>query len=221
MSKLQKKPSALKRGHPTLQNINFYKFFSTFVGNFCPPGSGSGSGFRIRIRIRIHWPDWIRIQSGSGYGSGSEIKGWWNDSLFSWKKTTLNLPKNLEFFSNSLCLLELNKSCYLIKPVRWKSLSSHKGLSWDIPLHTPPHPLSRFPEVERPQGYTQLPSFRLTSLLIIFASCGFTISSQGLTSVLWVPLAFRRVFLLHLVSSLPVVSVLWVPLAFRRVSFYT
>ncbi len=32
------------------------QFFSTFVGNFCPPGSG------FRIRIRIHWPDWIRIQ---------------------------------------------------------------------------------------------------------------------------------------------------------------
>ncbi len=27
MSKLQKKPSALKRGHPTLQNMNFYNFF--------------------------------------------------------------------------------------------------------------------------------------------------------------------------------------------------
>jgi hypothetical protein len=27
MSKLQKKPSALKRYHPTLQNMNFYKFF--------------------------------------------------------------------------------------------------------------------------------------------------------------------------------------------------
>jgi hypothetical protein len=26
-SKLQKKPSALKRGHPTLQNMNFYNFF--------------------------------------------------------------------------------------------------------------------------------------------------------------------------------------------------
>jgi hypothetical protein len=43
MSKLQKKPSALKRGHPTLQNMNFYKFFPTFVVHFCPPGSGSGS----------------------------------------------------------------------------------------------------------------------------------------------------------------------------------
>ncbi len=40
----------------------FLKKISTFVGHFCPPGSGSGS----RIRIRIHWPDWIRIQSGSG-----------------------------------------------------------------------------------------------------------------------------------------------------------
>ncbi len=37
-------------------------FYSTSVGHFCPPGSGS----RFRIRIRIHWPDWIRIHSGSG-----------------------------------------------------------------------------------------------------------------------------------------------------------
>jgi hypothetical protein len=51
MSKLQKKPSALKRGHPTLQNMNFYKFFSTFVGNFWPPwsaGQGSGRGRKQR-----------------------------------------------------------------------------------------------------------------------------------------------------------------------------
>ncbi len=39
----EKKPSALKRGHPTLQNMNFYKICSTFEGHFCPPGSGSGS----------------------------------------------------------------------------------------------------------------------------------------------------------------------------------
>ncbi len=58
MSKLHKKPSALKKGHPTRQNKNFYQFFSTFVGHLCPPGSGSG------FWIRIHWPDWIRIQSG-------------------------------------------------------------------------------------------------------------------------------------------------------------
>ncbi len=42
--------------------MNFYKLLSTFVGNFCPPGSGSG----FRIRIRIHRPNWIWIQSGSG-----------------------------------------------------------------------------------------------------------------------------------------------------------
>ncbi len=41
---------------------------------------GSGSGFRIRIRI--HWPDWIRIQSGSGSGSETllftinDVTGW-------------------------------------------------------------------------------------------------------------------------------------------------
>jgi hypothetical protein len=51
MFKLQKKPAAHKRGHPTLQNMIF--FYCTFVGHFCPPGSGSG----FRIRIRIHWPD--------------------------------------------------------------------------------------------------------------------------------------------------------------------
>jgi hypothetical protein len=33
----------LKRGHPTLQNMNFKKKNSTFVRHFCPPGSGSGS----------------------------------------------------------------------------------------------------------------------------------------------------------------------------------
>ncbi len=36
-SKLQKKPSALKGGHPTLQNMKIY----IFMGHFCPPGSGS------------------------------------------------------------------------------------------------------------------------------------------------------------------------------------
>jgi hypothetical protein len=48
-SKLQKKPSALKREHPSLKHEIFY-LYSTFVGPFCPPGSG----FRIQIRIRIH-----------------------------------------------------------------------------------------------------------------------------------------------------------------------
>jgi hypothetical protein len=47
MSKLQKKPSALKRGHPTLQNMNFYKFFLLLWVIFAlldpDPDSESGS----------------------------------------------------------------------------------------------------------------------------------------------------------------------------------
>jgi hypothetical protein len=38
-----KKPSALKKEHPALQNIKFHNFFYTFVGHLCPPGSGSES----------------------------------------------------------------------------------------------------------------------------------------------------------------------------------
>ncbi len=58
----------------TKEAIQHFKtwIFSIFVGHFCPPGSGSGSVFKLRIRIRIQWSDWIRIQYGSGYGSGSE-----------------------------------------------------------------------------------------------------------------------------------------------------
>jgi len=48
MSKLQKKPSALRREHTALQTGNFV-IFSTFVGHICPPGSGSG------FQIRKHW----------------------------------------------------------------------------------------------------------------------------------------------------------------------
>jgi hypothetical protein len=71
MSKLQKKPAAHKRGHPTLQNMNFFYFCGAFLPSWIriripnsDPDSEFGSGFRIRFRI--HWPDWIRIQSGSG-----------------------------------------------------------------------------------------------------------------------------------------------------------
>jgi hypothetical protein len=49
MSKLQKKPSALKRSHPTLQNMNFYNFFFYFCGSFLASW--------VRIRIRIPNPD--------------------------------------------------------------------------------------------------------------------------------------------------------------------
>ena len=42
MSKLQEKPSALKREHPALRKMKFLNLIF-FVGHFCPPGSGSGS----------------------------------------------------------------------------------------------------------------------------------------------------------------------------------
>jgi hypothetical protein len=46
MSKLQKKPSDLKRGHPTLQNMNFYKFFLLLwvIFSLLDPDSKSESG---------------------------------------------------------------------------------------------------------------------------------------------------------------------------------
>ncbi len=37
---------------------------SIYLGDFCPLGSGSG------FAIRVQGPHWIRIQSGSRYGSG-------------------------------------------------------------------------------------------------------------------------------------------------------
>jgi hypothetical protein len=43
MSKLQEKPSVLKREYPALQKMKFINFFSMFVGHFCPSGSGYGS----------------------------------------------------------------------------------------------------------------------------------------------------------------------------------
>ena len=50
--------------------MNFYQFFSTFVGHFCPPGSGSG--FRIRIRsgsetleVRQSYSDHLLHQGGA------------------------------------------------------------------------------------------------------------------------------------------------------------
>ncbi len=54
-SKIQKNTSALKREHPTLQNMIFLNFSSTFVGHFCPPESES--------------PD-----SESGYGSVGGVR---------------------------------------------------------------------------------------------------------------------------------------------------
>jgi hypothetical protein len=55
-----KNPSALKREHPTLQNMKFLNF----VGHFWPPGSGTGFQVRIRTGPLTIEPDpiWIRIR---------------------------------------------------------------------------------------------------------------------------------------------------------------
>ncbi len=47
MSRLQKKPPAHKRGHPTLQNMNFFYFYESFLPSW----------IQIRIRIQITDPD--------------------------------------------------------------------------------------------------------------------------------------------------------------------
>jgi hypothetical protein len=45
MSRLQKKPPAHKRGHPTLQNMNFFYFCGSFFALLDPdPYSNYGSG---------------------------------------------------------------------------------------------------------------------------------------------------------------------------------
>jgi len=63
MFKLQKKPPALKRGHPTLQNMNFSKKIRLLWVIFAlldpGPDSEYGSGSTDPI------------ESGSGYGSGT------------------------------------------------------------------------------------------------------------------------------------------------------
>ncbi len=91
MSKLQEKPSALKREHPALQKLNLLIFFM-FVGLFCPPVSGAGCILRIRIRIQV--PQWIRNLSVSGSGSTTLIqleskrtsrpRGWGVARLLAW-----------------------------------------------------------------------------------------------------------------------------------------
>jgi hypothetical protein len=61
MSKLQKKPSALKREHPALQNMKFLHFFLLLWVIFAllDPDSEYGSGSTDLIQLRIQ----------SGYGS--------------------------------------------------------------------------------------------------------------------------------------------------------
>jgi hypothetical protein len=52
MSKLQEKPSVLKREHQALRLMKFLKFFYIFVGHFCLPGSESGS---TTLAVRKHF----------------------------------------------------------------------------------------------------------------------------------------------------------------------
>jgi hypothetical protein len=84
MSRLQKKPPAHKRGHPTLQNMNF----SYFCGSFLP------AWIRIRIRIQITDPDpmvrlntdpiriRIRIRNRNPGGEGQYVTGKNTDTFF-------------------------------------------------------------------------------------------------------------------------------------------
>jgi hypothetical protein len=60
MSKLQKKPSALKRGHPTLQNMNFYQIFLLLWVIFAllDPDPDSESGYTGPMN-----PDPIQIRN--------------------------------------------------------------------------------------------------------------------------------------------------------------
>jgi hypothetical protein len=75
----QKKPSALKREHPALQNMKFLNFFLFLWVIFCSPGT------EFRIRIRIHWPDWIRI--------------WIRNTAFDYCDTSLNGQGQESFFT--------------------------------------------------------------------------------------------------------------------------
>jgi hypothetical protein len=60
MSKLQEKPSALKREHPALKN-EIYELFSKFVVHFLPSW----------IRIRIHGTHCIQIRNIASFVSHS------------------------------------------------------------------------------------------------------------------------------------------------------
>ncbi len=80
-SQLQEKPSAHKREHPALQNMDFFP--SIFTGHFCPPGSGSTD------------PNWIHIQ----YGSETEVPVLVKlDSYVNLLSTVASGPDTEEFF---------------------------------------------------------------------------------------------------------------------------
>ncbi len=67
MSKLQKKPASHKRGHPTLQNMNFFYFCGSFLPSWIRiriPNTDPDPLARLNtdpIRIRIRNPDLIII----------------------------------------------------------------------------------------------------------------------------------------------------------------
>ena len=75
MSRLQQKPPAHKRGHPTLQNMNFFYFCGSFLPSWIririqitdpdpdPRFQLNTDPIRIRIRIRIHNPDKTNLES--------------------------------------------------------------------------------------------------------------------------------------------------------------
>ncbi len=92
-----------------------HEIFSTFA--ICPPGSG--------FRIRIHWPDWIRIQLGSGSATlvctCAEVADWswcWaalsssSLAVSSWRR----LPITCCLFSS--CWLTLTVSIYCTRLTR-------------------------------------------------------------------------------------------------------
>jgi hypothetical protein len=79
MSKLQKKPSALKRGHPTLQNMNFQKIFLLLWVIFALLDPDQ--------LTRLN-PDPIRIRIQSGSGSATLMVGGKSGSLLKGKLPT-------------------------------------------------------------------------------------------------------------------------------------
>ncbi len=73
--------------------------FSIFVGHLRPPGFGSGFG--------IYWPDWIRIQ----FGSGSETLVTFVPSCEDWKWCSRNEVNN-----TSDCILNKSGAFLRISP---------------------------------------------------------------------------------------------------------
>ncbi len=101
-SKLQEKPSAIKREHKAQQNMTFFRTvgnvfdFSIFVSNFCLPGSGSGSGFSR--------PN----QCGSEPDPQHWKKVWLRSNLLDKKRSKYTLLRTEFIFKNRLCFTGKN-----------------------------------------------------------------------------------------------------------------